>query len=181
METNAIVTNHSFTIDKSYISKLLIEYYKGDNSLKNPVKLFIENESFDLDICRDVIQAINNNDVYFYIDLYLNDSVRYMIPGNKMPETKRVLTEILSGTGKGKSGKKRELIISNFFDSDLSIGDFDWIKDWADFDLDNADVRDLEKRLLMHKNYPIERKTIAYDLTQFEGFLPNEVQDIFLF
>ena len=175
-------TEKSFTITKSYIIKLLSSYYKGDNSLTNPVKLFIDNESFDLEICRNVIDNLNNKDVvFFYMDLWLNDSVRYMIPGNAKGETRNLMLQILSDDTRGLNRKKMNNFLSNFSEANLNTDDFDWLKDWGLFDLDNADVRDIEKRLIQHKNYPVERKTIAYDLTQFEGFLPNDVQDIFLF
>ncbi len=181
-------TETTFKITHNFIIDLLLKYYKGDNSLKNPLKMFIENESFDIEICREVMNGLKTGpNLFFYADLWLNDSTRYMIPGNAVSNTKNFIVQILSNDSRGLKRKMMDSVIYNFNDAHLSLSDFDWLKDWGDFDLNistdgkPAHIDEIDVKLLAHKDYPIARKTYAYDRTKIIDFLPKTVKDIFIF
>lgn len=172
----------SFSISKDFIIHQLVDYYLGDDSLKNPMKLFLENEAIDEEIINHVLSTMKSKRAitFLCIDLWLNNPLRYLIPSNLMTETKSFLIKILSDDTRGLRVTK---YLDNFHEANLNEKDFDWILSEHKVDVEFGDIGliQLSTQLISHKDYPIDKKMFFYEKTGNEKFLPAAAKDMFLF
>ncbi len=172
-----------FRIDEEFIAKLLISYYKGDNSLKNPMRMFIENEAFSDNIINMVYDKINKQEQQnlFYMDLLLNHRGEYLDFKKDIHYTiKNILNNDFRGIGQSMINAMR----TNFFEADLELDDFLTF----DMDLDilleqntPAKYYKANHAMAQHKNFGYTLKMELYDTTQDLSFLPEDAQEMFLF
>lgn len=182
-----------FKIDEEFIAKLLVDYYSGDNSLKNPLKMFKENKVLSHKIFEIVDTDLKgyNNTKIFVLDMYLNgyrDILNY----------KSIIVPTLMGVlMKSFQGINKDLLNSmydNFFEADLSYDDF--IEFGLDipalaalddsnkyyFALDESNKYYLGERLITtHKDFDAGIRSELFAASRDEFYLSHEAKDIFIF
>ena len=185
-KTNQVKVGNMHTpikISEEFIAGLLIDYYKGDNSLTNPMKLFIENEAFSQDIILMVDSALKkkaHHDI-FDMDLFLNgykDIISYI---DSIPFT---IKNIMANDFRGLDQATINAMIQNFYDADLTMSHFEFIN--INFDiLFSQKALDKQyktsKAIVMHKDFDNDLKKEIYEETGDTEFLAKEIQEAFLF
>lgn len=170
-----------FTITKQFIANMLITYYRGDDSLKNPLKMFIENEAFDgevLETVKETNRLLPEHKNFFRIDLFLNGF------GHGNDEVISLLKTVLNKNNTKLSITHENAIRANFREADLSKTQFVMID--TDFDclLDgDLDVKTyaMAREIAQHKDFPYEAKQKIYESTGDSSYLAEDVQEIFVF
>lgn len=172
-----------FKIDEEFIARLLLGYYNDDNSLKNPIKMFRENEALSDEIISMVDNDLNSHTKHkiFALDLYLNGFGDILNYKRDLPFT---LKSVLNNDVRGINQSLINGMIQNFKEADLTTEQFEYFD--INFDIlfnkqtDNKDYKAC-KAMVLHKDFPGKRLLEIYEETGDETFLPEAAKDIFIF
>ena len=175
--------NYSFKITKDYIIDLITQYYKGDDSLKNPIRLFLESNAIDEEIIKAVDNNISlmHNHKLFVLDIYLNRLGEFLSYDLDCATT---LRSVLNGNLQRVTITQIVNAKNNFYDADLIEGDFVYF----DYDLNRhisgkLDANDLHyyDLLTKHKDFPIEWSLELYKVIGHSKYLPENISAMFIF
>jgi len=176
---------HHFKISKSFIYSLLVDYYQNkDDSLKNPMKMFIENDALDEEIINDVADKLNKVSNYqrFAFDLLLNGLEKHIISTFK--NHYGFFGEILSDMHTGSSLSSLKELQNNFYEADLNMNFFNSLGYTADYmflAIDSDGLSRAQLRILKHKDYDANIKIKVAEMSGDNSFLPQQLQDMFIF
>jgi len=172
-----------FKIDEEFIARLLLGYYNGDDSLKNPIKMFYENEALSDAIFRMVDSDLNSHAKHkmFALDLYLNGFGDVLNYKRVLPFT---LKSVLNNDVRGINQSLINGMIQNFKEADLTMEQFEYFG--INFDIlfqEKTLDKDYKacKAMVLHKDFPGELLLEIYEETGDETFLPEAAKDIFIF
>ena len=145
-----------FRINEEFIGRLLLEYYNGDSSLKNPIKMFYESEALSDTIFRMVDSDLNSHAKHkmFALDLYLNGFGDVL---NYRKDIPFVLKMVLNNDMRGIKQSLINSMIDNFLEADLTMEQFEYFN--INFDI----LFHLARQIIIKNVYVIfkfQRKTL---------------------
>lgn len=177
----------SFNISKVFIAKSLISFYMGDDSLKNPMKMFLENGAIDAEVISIVLGGTSGlsgisglSRDFLEIDLWLNGLYNLMSSTNVTTNIEHLLMDKYRGI-------KYKHYKNHFYEADLTEEQFDYLYPLEliikEIKKSKPLIQELEyiHKLLDHKDFPEGFRLELYDATNNEYFLPKSAKDIFLF
>jgi len=175
----------NFKISKAFVCNMLVDYYQNkDNSLKNPMKMFIDNDAFDEEIINGITDKLNKVSNYerFAFDLLLNGLEKHIIPSFK--NHYGFFGEILSDMHTNSSLSTLKELQNNFYEADLNMNFFNnlgYTVDSIFLAIDSDGLSRVQLRILKHEDYDITTKIKIAEISGDNSFLPQQLQDMFIF
>lgn len=181
----------TFKVSEDFVIGMLYRYYIGDNSLKNPLKMFKDEEAITSEMLKDLDVQLQKQDefaarVFLSIDAWFND----LTLGNIL-QHRDTLLRLLSHDLSGYRFSK--ILLENFYEADLNYSAFSYILAADDIEayifriigdkkiLGRSNKETLIHSLLLHDNFPLDLKIKYGEQLNTTTYLPQRIREVFIF